>query len=614
VIRTTLILSMLFGGVLMPTFVARNIQPTILQPNLVAQWSFVEGFNQWSLNKAGASGYPVNIFGAYSEQLTQTLDSPTQQWSQPGTTLTDFYGGTTDPNGNNSATRVQMISGSGSALYLTLTLANVAYTLSVYVKSNTGSSQAIRMGNAASPGTDKTVTTSWTRVSQTFTPSAGSNIVGILNDTALDVLDISVYGFQLELGSSPTAYPLPIADLMLGSQSYVDANDPTWNATGLTHGASVYTHGISTAPLTFSNITVYSVFKKSPGTDSPGFFEPILTSEAPGYKIVMESRDSLNAGTAANSVGPGFGFGFGGGAPPVKVANASGVKVDDGAWHVFAATYDGANIKLYFDGTQVAQQPLVVGSQTVHRFYTGIFEQIASATNYFPGTLGNIAIYSAAHSTAQIQQNTTTLQGVMAYRGICMPAPTQFIGIEGDSIAAGLGLTQAQRWSWLMLQSITPVVQQWNDAVGGSTVANATARTAVFNQAINLSTPRRLLVVELGANDITGAAGTGLAFVAALKTYCIAQRAAGWNKIVVVPVLPRGDISGFNTERNIANVAIAADPSFYDALAVINPTMMADSAPSNATLYQPDLVHPTALGNSTYLWPGIQVSVIPLLP
>lgn len=591
----------------MPTFVARNTPPQLLQAGLVAQWNFAEGFQQWTFNRVGASAYPVNLLGAFSEQFLQKKLSGSVPWVTTNATITDFTG--TDPNGNSSSSRLQMTAGANRFLAYTLTLANVPYTLSFYVKSNTGLTQAVAIGDLSAPGPDKSVTTSWTRITQTFTPAAGSVLVGFTNDAANDATDILIYGAQLELGSSASAYPLPALDLQLGDQVAAEATDPTWSAVGLAYGASVYTHGIDTVPQTLSNITVYSVFKKAPSSDSPNFFEPILTSEAGNYSIVMESRDSLNSGVGANSVGPCFGFGF-----TPNIVNASGVKVDDGAWHVFVGTYDGTNVKLYFDGTQVAQKAASISAQTFHRLYTGIFEGVSAATDYFPGSIGSIAIYSAAHSVSQVRQNTVALQAVMAYRGVCMPAPTQFIGIEGDSIAAGQGVTQAQRWSWLMLQSLTPVVQQWNDGVGGSTVANATSRAAVFNQAINPNTPRSLLVVHLGANDISGASGSGLTFVAALKAYCIAQRTAGWNKIVVVPVLPRGDIVNFNTQRNIANAAITADPSFYDVFATINATMMADSAPSDATLYQVDLVHPTALGHSLYLKPGIQAAVVAALP
>lgn len=592
--------------------VTRNTAPQIIQANLVADYRFTEGSGSWIYNRVSTPTASVNILGAFSEQLNQHVDSSVILWSSVSTTITDFYNGTTDPNGNNSASRLQMTAtGISKGISLTTTLAATPYTLSVYAKSNTGVSQAIRMGNTASPSTDKTVTTSWTRFTETFTPGAGSVLVGLLNDTAFDAVDISVYGFQLELGGSASAYVLPIGNLQLGKILSPATNLPTWTSTGQSYGASVYAHGTTTAPFTFAHITAYAVIKKAPSTDSTGVGEPILTSGSnttPPYGVLLESRDYLNSGVAASSTGPCFGVGF-----TPNVVNAPGVKVDDGKWHVLAGTYDGANIKIYWDGTQVTQKAAVITAQTVNRLFTGMYESTASSSNYFPGSIGMLSLYTEAHTTAQIRQNTIAMFGNMALRSVVMGQATKFIGVEGDSIPGGTGVLQTQRWPYLMLQNISPVVNHWNDAVGGSTVADITSRIAVFNQALNPNTTRNVLVVEVGANDLVSGSSVPATYVAALKAYCITQRANGWNKIVIVPILPNLLFPGLNSRRNIANGLIAADPSFYDAFATLDPTMMADSAPSDPTLYQADLTHPTPLGHSL-IEVGIETAVTSVLP
>lgn len=605
------------GSKKLPSFSYRNLPPEVIQTNLVAWWHFIEGWNQVVFNRVNIPAYqnPPNMLGAYSEQFQQGASGPPAPWLTTGATLTDFFAAGPPPgNVANAATRL-VTAGGSSLIFYTLTLANVPHTFSIYVKSNTGASQTVRLGNMSSPGGDQTVTTGWTQLSQTFTPAAGSVLVGVANDAAHDGMDILIYGAQLELGSSMGAYAPQALNLMLGLTAQVDSFDPTWVADGLEFGVSKFMKGISSAATTFSHITLYGVFKKEPGTDAPSFFEPILTSQpTPSpYGIIMESRDILNSGTSANSTGPCFGFGFTG-----HIVNAKNARIDDGDYHVFVGTYDGTNIKLYIDGVQCEQKAHTIASQTMHRFMLGCFEgNNSDATNYFPGTVGMLALYTDAHTSAQVRQNTTAMRGDMACRAIQMPVPTKFIGVEGDSLPAGLGIAQAERWSWLLLQSITPTIQQWNDAVGGSTVATCTSRAAVFNQVIDAGVALNLLIIELGANDMSGS-DTAAQFVANLKAYCIAQKAAGWNKIAIVPVLNRGDIVGFDAKRNTANSLIAGDPDFTngvaaDAFITLSATIMAAAAVNDPALFQADKVHPTAFANSEYLFPGIEAGITPLL-
>lgn len=603
-LKTFILLLLLCSLAFSQAILVHNGNGNILHSGLVLDYQFTEGTNQLVFNRAGtnlALPNPVNQYGAFSEQFLQQARGASTVWTAgAGVTVTDFFA--TDPNGNQNASRLVMTAGASRALYFTITTTATPYTVSFYVKSNTGSSQAVGLGRTGSPSVDKTVTTSWSRVEATFTPSAAGQTIGILNDAAQDALDILIYGAQLELGSPATAYILPTYNQQLGSLPVADANDPTWAATGLTYAAdNLYTRSIGTTPLTFSSISFYAVFKKT-GADSPGFFEPILTSESP-YNIVIESRDSLNGVGSANETGPGFGFSA---SLSGNVLHAKDVSLNT-SYHVFAGTYDGTNIKLFFDGTQVAQRTIAVTSKTVHRMFTSMFEGVNDG--YFPGTIGMIDLYTIAHTTAQVRSNTNAMFGLMGRRGVSMNAPVKFIGFEGDSITAGTGLTPPQRWSWLIDLALSPKIPAWNFAVGGSTVADMTARAAITDSALNPATPMNVLTVWAGANDLAGSGSSPSAFVATLKTYCQARKAAGWTKIIVIPILPRGDIAGFNARKDSANALIAADPSFYDLFATIDATMTNNAAPSNPALYQVDLVHPTAGACSTYLGPNIQTAI-----
>ena len=118
-------------------------------------------------------------------------------WISTTTTLTS---GQADPNGGTSGWRFLTTSAGGYIYQNSVLQSGVEMTASVWVKSNTGSSQTFRF-TANSGGQQSgviTATTSWERVSWTFTSSgAGEILFGYNASTTLDLL---IYGFQVETG------------------------------------------------------------------------------------------------------------------------------------------------------------------------------------------------------------------------------------------------------------------------------------------------------------------------------------------------------------------------------------------------------------------------------
>jgi hypothetical protein len=77
------------------------------------------------------------------------------------------------------------------------------------------------------------------------------------------------------------------------------------------------------------------------------------------------------------------------------------------------------------------------------------------------------------------------------------------------------------------------------------------------------------------------------------------MRAAGWNKIVVLTMLPQ-TTSGFNTFRDAANALIVADTSFYDAIVRLDQdaTIGCDACAANTTYYWTDGIHLITAGEN----------------
>jgi hypothetical protein len=134
---------------------------------------------------------------------TYSNDFSNATWSKVTTTIT---AGQADPFGGTLASRILNTSAGGFVLQSGITQTGATMTASVWVKSNTGSTQSmlITANSGAEQSPSISVTTSWQRVSWTFVSSSNSNILFAYN--ASTALDIIAYGFQLETGDIATDY------------------------------------------------------------------------------------------------------------------------------------------------------------------------------------------------------------------------------------------------------------------------------------------------------------------------------------------------------------------------------------------------------------------------
>ena len=127
--------------------------------------------------------------------------------SNPSPTLTGNY--TMAPDGTLTATRLKVsVTGTNYSLIGFPTTSSDGsgggyYVASVYVKSNTGSSQEIAFYGQSSAPNERTVTTEWTRLQFTGQRSGNTKYayLGTINATDDDI-DISVWGAQIELVNS----------------------------------------------------------------------------------------------------------------------------------------------------------------------------------------------------------------------------------------------------------------------------------------------------------------------------------------------------------------------------------------------------------------------------
>jgi glucose/arabinose dehydrogenase/PKD repeat protein len=129
------------------------------------------------------------------------------------------------------------------------------------------------------------------------------------------------------------------------------------------------------------------------------------TAAQSGWRTVMQREADayyLNAGTADGPLRPGAGGTFGGVTQYVVGPTASPLN----AWTHLAATYDGAIIRLYVNGTQVATRTATGPIQSVtNPLWIGGNSPYGE---YFTGLLDEVHVYNRALAPGEIQNDMDT--------------------------------------------------------------------------------------------------------------------------------------------------------------------------------------------------------------
>jgi len=559
----------------------------LITANRVTDWRFNQGSGLMVFNEAGSNTSDDNYIG-FPEQYFNNLN----YWNGASyfiksasgyCTITDNYG--VNRLGNTTASRMQTLAGAFvpalgevPGLRKAITIPAGQYTLSLWVKSNNGSSQAIRFeGPTGTLSTDKTVTTSWTQVNQTFTSTGSSTNIAIRNDTAGNALDILIDGLKINTGTSLTTYKSPDFDLVFGFEGTPEvAYDPIWQANNIELNAiNQFLHGQSQVTRSLTNISVHVLI------------ELFDTSSEQGYFLNTPFGDNtlqfiIGPGTTADtSFTPSFTFGN-------ITARCLTNFIADGKIHHLCGTYDGTSVKFYIDKVLFAETTYSLGIQSLNKILMGDNPLVGGRG--FKGKVYYAAIFSAAHNQSQINDQYSALNNLLILRGLSMTRANNFIMWEGDSISTvgsnGLYPRMANR-------QLNESVLSENKATVGAQVSTLTARASTIDAYLSNGFSKNILHVLIGTNDMTGIDGT--TFYNNLKTYCLARRAAGWKVVACTPLAC--DRPNYASRRAVAAGLIRGDNSFYDALVdfAADTTFGPDSSATNTTLFA-DGVHPTTYG------------------
>lgn len=131
---------------------------------------------------------------------SETFDNAT--WVKTNVVVTANSGNA--PTGSVLADR--LVGTGASAIEQTITTIADTYTVSCWVKRNTGTNQTFRLKFNSGFSGNLTATNTWQRFTYTTTSTAASNLWGIASDSSNNNYDILAWGFQVELSDYATSY------------------------------------------------------------------------------------------------------------------------------------------------------------------------------------------------------------------------------------------------------------------------------------------------------------------------------------------------------------------------------------------------------------------------
>jgi len=465
------------------------------------------------------------------------------------------------------------------------------YTLSLHVKSNTGTTQKLRLmvfGNGLSTtySSDKTVL-DWEIISftVTFTTSGSLTLMGIHSDAAGDAADLLVFGsLMMAAGPSPISFAPNNFKLVLG-RANDKAQDPSWSAYGISTAISKKVlYSYTDYPKVLTQMSAYFVVRKTATPDTAAFGCICVDS--------LTTTKQIFFGIYTNYLNAIF---------STLTLSLPYHSLWDGNFHLVSFMYDGSYLYVSLDGA-IYRSTLSSGlSINLIKLYLAMY----NASSVWPGDISYSSFYSVAHTTAEIATIREYVADSLSPREISLNISPAIL-TEGDSITAGAyttgggypGLAYADGFS------ISVVIN--NISVGASTVCGATPNPIQGRAAITdmffaaRKSGNNILSVLVGTNDLVSYSAAQIH--AAIILYLQDRISATPNlKTIVCTIGPRTD-AGLNIKRNALNTLLKDDAT--GAITVIcdlaaDATYGPDAAALNATLY-PDGLHPAQGGQAAF--------------
>ena len=324
-------------------------------------------------------------------------DFENSDWNKnTGTTITNNYA--TSPNGDLTAARYV---GTGfSGIYDTFTLTTNSYTLSFYVKSNTGQNQNCRLILDSVVSSNILVTTDWARISYTQNGSGNPGRTnGIFRDAGNSDVDILIWGAQLEESSSAGAYRLTDGGATLNSTVIPNPTIPTQDI--------------------FGNAVRYRL--NSFNLDGSGYAEVADDADldfgtgafsCDGWvKFKYVNTSSINCiytNGGQVDVANNFGIGVTSNKIVARVSSTplnSSTTFSEVEWVYFALTRDGSGAcKLYINGN-TTPEATAINSNSVSNSLSKQIGKDSSSVRHYNDLISDVRLYDRALTSDEVENN-----------------------------------------------------------------------------------------------------------------------------------------------------------------------------------------------------------------
>lgn len=542
-------------------------------------------------NSLSAASVSSNQVTATRRQFSNTL----YYTQATGTTVTDLFAA--GPDGQTYAARVQGTNTTNWRLAAQpSTFSAGTYTVAFDYKSNTGSNQSFKYN--LGPGlVTGTATTAWQSIVVTSTLSGQYALVLMQTPDGATAGDMLIDNFRIYPGSSDLgAESLTSAHLYLG----VDNNDTKPPLSSGVMDMSTGGSGLIQFP-TSQSLTAFTAIALASKTARRDSYDAFLSVASSSFQQFAAFHDAFTNGTTF----------YAGGTSLIPQASQyfAPVMLDtpDTNYQVTVNRYDGTTADMWLNDVKVISSTANPGlTATIVDLWAGLL-----AGTSFPSyhKVSALALYPSALTDAQVRQAVQALKTRAISDGLGADF-TRFVLAEGDSITnGGSGGAIAAPYPNLFIPNSSPAAHGFKAAVGGAVLNGATGTNSIYGRqaADNAMIPPnkngRMFIYTLliGHNDFTSTpayTSNPTQFAADVGTFFLAQKAAGWDRIVLV-TLPASSVSGYtawaDTVNSIWRGSGWAAANGVDAIADFgaDPTIGTDSGNGSNTTYFSDGTHPT---------------------
>lgn len=562
-----------------------------LAPNPVGAWFFdrYDSTAKAIPNAVSQQKLPANILRGASRQFNNST-----YWAKSSATVADLA--VAAPDGTITASTINLAGGGAIIGGTNGHLPAGAYSLWVWVKSNTGSSQSFKMqafSNSLQTSAAQTATSTWQRIGFTFsvTSPVAVQIYAVMAVDGATAANLQLWKAQVYAGSVDLGDEGDCAGhILLGGDVYDTAYSGSY-ANGL---LDIHAGGFGTVQfpnaLAMGPFTSMALVKK---VGSGNSYDPFLASMADFSKFahVLQQGDAMAA--------------YFEGLPNAPLNQFAGTpyNLNGDGLHLLSLRYDGNIISIWFDDYQMVG--LKATQTTFH-----------ACSDFYFGTLGggytsiksnfafsSAALWDYAISPAEFQRSYRALVMRAALSNqIATPRPKNVVVFEGDSQTGGFSFC----YPYSLVTTLSPKAYVTDAAVSGSFIPTLESRAQALDAILPTDPQDRLgrrftLSVLLGSNDLQDSHLDVNAWIARYQAYLTARRAAGWDRILVITVPESYYVQ--NANRLTVNTALTTtfvSGGYADACADIaaNANIGATGASSNTTYFATDKLHMNAAAHA----------------